>query len=134
VRLEGVQKEGSVSQVHPDDVLVVGTFAERSLHRHWPERQVVSLGSLHRLRGRTVRHAYLTGPAWRHPKFTELYLDLRTARVDAIRKVEEWKPEQRDVLAEIAALPEQAASRSRDFGRGYALAIRDVIELLQQEV
>jgi hypothetical protein len=123
-----------VSQVHPDDVLVVGTFAERGQYRHWPERQVVSLASLHRLRGRTIRHAYVTKPVGASGKFSEVYMDLRYARCQVILNVEEWKPEQRDVLTEIAALPEQAASRSRDFGRGYALAIRDVIELLQQEV
>lgn len=35
-------------------------------------------------------------------------------------------------LAEaIMALAEENATKSRDFGRGYALAIRDVLELIQ---
>lgn len=33
---------------------------------------------------------------------------------------------------EIEALPEQAASQSRDYGRGYAHAIRDVMEVLER--
>lgn len=36
-----------------------------------------------------------------------------------------------DILADIAALPESHASGSRDFGRGYAQAIRDVLALLE---
>lgn len=35
-----------------------------------------------------------------------------------------------DILADIAALPESGASGSRDFGRGYAQATRDVLTLL----
>lgn len=36
-----------------------------------------------------------------------------------------------DILADIAALPEGGATGSRDFGRGYAQAIRDVLALLE---
>lgn len=32
----------------------------------------------------------------------------------------------------IAELPAENASKSRDFGRGYAQAIRDVIEIIEQ--
>lgn len=34
------------------------------------------------------------------------------------------------VQARIEALPEAAATRSRDYGRGYAQAVRDVVHLL----
>lgn len=36
-----------------------------------------------------------------------------------------------DLVVHIAALPESHASGSRDFGRGYAQAIRDVLALLE---
>lgn len=36
-----------------------------------------------------------------------------------------------DLVDHIAALPESAATGSRDFGRGYAQAIRDVLALLE---
>jgi hypothetical protein len=32
----------------------------------------------------------------------------------------------------IAKLPEQAATTGRDFGRGYALAIKDVLDALDK--
>lgn len=36
-----------------------------------------------------------------------------------------------DLVAHIAALPESHATGSRDFGRGYAQAVRDVLALLE---
>ena len=36
-----------------------------------------------------------------------------------------------NILADIAALPESGATGSRDFGRGYSQAIRDVLALLE---
>ena len=35
--------------------------------------------------------------------------------------------------ARIKALPEQAANKSRNYGRGYAQAIRDVLALIEKD-
>lgn len=38
-----------------------------------------------------------------------------------------------DLSDKIKALPEQGATKSRDFGRGYSQAIKDVLALMQVE-
>jgi hypothetical protein len=37
------------------------------------------------------------------------------------------------LIEAVAALPEKNATGSRDFGRGYAAAIRDVLDLMYRE-
>lgn len=37
------------------------------------------------------------------------------------------------IVDKIAALPEREATKSRDYGRGYAQAVRDVLALLAEE-
>ena len=38
-----------------------------------------------------------------------------------------------DLRDRIASLPEDNATGSRDFGRGYAKAVRDILELLDED-
>ena len=114
--------------VHPDDVLLVGNLRERQDHPAWPERQVISAARPDRLRGRRVRNAYYTASVEIIPR-VDLFPAMRGGG-GSVLSIAEWRPEATTLLDQIAALPEQAASSSRDFGRGYALAIRDVLALL----
>ena len=122
--------------VHPDDILVVGTYAERVQYPTWPERQVITVGRMDRLRGSRVRNVYYSPLAgqfnsdfWSPSNYDEVKHQAQRSG-GFVRSIEFWTPEATTLLDQIAALPEQAASSSRDFGRGYALAIRDVLALL----
>lgn len=38
------------------------------------------------------------------------------------------------VIEQISTLPELRATKGRDFGRGYSLAIKDVLSIIEKEV
>jgi len=50
----------------------------------------------------------------------------------ALQQPREEKHMNEELRKLIAKLPEQAATTGRDFGRGYALAVRDVLAVLDR--
>lgn len=131
-----------MSAVHPDDLLILGNWAERELHPEWPERQVVSVNRPDRIRGRKVRQAYYSDLAARNARWFACMETLEPAIRATSRdelwsrviNVCHWQPEEIDLVSAVEALPEQNASRSRDFGRGYSQAVKDVLALIGAQV
>lgn len=117
-------------KAHPDDILLVAWLRERQNYPQFAERQVVTLDTLHRMLGRPRRQVWITAiadAAITPQQAQRLYGEY-------VRPIEDWQPERASVLEQLAALPEQNASSSRDFGRGYAQAIRDAIAVITNQL
>jgi hypothetical protein len=128
------------SSANPWDILIAGSLHEaRSKHRQFGEREAYSVDRPARLEGRRFRRAYATATALASPNWHKVEAILGNSSVLQglgqlkVMPVEHWVPEEPSVMERIQRLPELNASASRDFGRGYAKAVRDVIALLAAE-
>jgi hypothetical protein len=124
---------------HPDDILIVADLSEARLYPEFHPSQKFTTTMAARLQGRRFRKVWASRLAKLSAGWHQAESILTPASVIQghgqlrVQLVEDWTAEESSVLDKIQRLPEENASASRDYGRGYAKAIRDVTALLTAE-
>lgn len=122
-----------LQKAHPDDILIVRNLADRHLYPQFEPRQMFGVSMPQRLYGRRFRVAWYAPWACRDRMWLKAHDILRPSLVrfgSELKNINEWEPEPLTLVDAIKELPSQAATSSRDYGRGYAQAIKDVLALI----
>lgn len=112
---------------------MTATFDEAKDYPQFDRRQVYSLSRMDRMQGIRPRKVWMTPHAMLQAVTAETeQIKLIAIAADTYpRGVRHWEPEPQTLVEQISALPASVATKSRDYGRGYSHAVRDVLLLLE---